>query len=119
MKPFSNQGLNNVKNYVQEVNETRSSIKKEPLNVLGVLPSKILTNSKYLEFVFPKQRSAVIERYDLPVLDTVIYERTALSSCINQTLTMGNLEIPPIPSQYSSSTATAIRSKSLEICHTK
>ncbi|KPQ32789.1 MAG: chromosome partitioning protein [Phormidesmis priestleyi Ana] len=94
MKPFSNQGLNNVKNYVQEVNETRSSIKKEPLNVLGVLPSKILTNSKYLEFVFPKQRSAVIERYDLPVLDTVIYERTALSSCINQTLTMGNLEIP-------------------------
>lgn len=35
MKPFSNQGLSNVKNYVKEVNETRSSIGKEPLNVLG------------------------------------------------------------------------------------
>ena len=94
MKPFSNQGLSNVKNFVQEVNETRSSIGKNPLNVLGVLPSKVLTNSKYLEFVFPRQKNAVIERYDLPVLDTVIYERTALSNCVNQTLTMGNLEVP-------------------------
>ena len=94
MKPFSNQGLSNVKNFVQEVNETRSSIGKNPLNVLGVLPSKVLTNSKYLEFVFPRQKNAVSERYDLPVLDTVIYERTALSNCVNQTLTMGNLEIP-------------------------
>lgn len=94
MKPFSNQGLSNVKNYVKEVDETRSSIGKEPLHILGVLPSKILTNSKYLEFVFPRQRNAVTERHGLPVLDTVIYERTALSNCVNQTLTMGNLEIP-------------------------
>lgn len=94
MKPFSNQGLSNVKNYVKEVDETRSSIGKEPLHVLGVLPSKILTNSKYLEFVFPRQRNTVIERHGLPVLDTVIYERTALSNCVNQTLTMGSLEIP-------------------------
>ena len=94
MKPFSNQGLSNVKNFVREVDETRIGIGKEPLNVLGVLPSKILTNSKYLEFVFPRQRNAVIERHGIPVLDTVIYERTALSNCVNQTLIMGNLEIP-------------------------
>jgi cellulose biosynthesis protein BcsQ len=94
LKPFANQGLNNVKNFVSEVNETRSSIGKKPLNVLGVLPSKVLTNNRYLEHVFPRQREAVVQRYGLPLLDTVIYERIALSNCVNNTLTMGNLEIP-------------------------
>ncbi|MBF2085768.1 AAA family ATPase [Thermoleptolyngbya sp. C42_A2020_037] len=94
LKPFANQGLSNVKNFVSEVNETRSSIGKQPLNVLGVLPSKVLTNNRYLEHVFPRQREAVVQRYGLPLLDTVIYERIALSNCVNNTLTMGNLEIP-------------------------
>lgn len=94
MKPFANQGLSNVKNFVQETNETRSSIGKQPLEIIGVLPSKVLTNSRYLDFVFPKQKEAVIQRYGFPVLDTVIYERVALSNCVNKTLTMGNLEVP-------------------------
>ncbi|MGF1522050.1 MAG: ParA family protein [Leptolyngbyaceae cyanobacterium] len=94
MKPFANQGLSNVKNFVSEVGETRSSIGKDPLNVLGVLPSKVLKNSKYLEFVFPRQRDTVTQRYGFPVLDNVIYERVALSNCVNKTLTMGNLEVP-------------------------
>lgn len=94
LKPFANQGLSNVKNFVSEVNETRSSIGKQPLGVLGVLPSKVLTNARYLEHVFPRQRETVLQRYALPVLDTVIYERIALSNCVNKTLTMGNLEVP-------------------------
>lgn len=55
MKPFANQGLNNVKAFISEVNETRSNIGKAPLEVLGVLASKILTNNQYLKFVFPRQ----------------------------------------------------------------
>jgi cellulose biosynthesis protein BcsQ len=94
LKPFANQGLGNVKNFVTEVNETRASIGKQPLNILGVLPSKVLSNPKYLEFVFPRQRTTVIQRYGLPVLDSAIYERVALSNCVNKTLTMGNLEVP-------------------------
>ncbi|MDJ1167991.1 AAA family ATPase [Roseofilum sp. BLCC_M154] len=94
MKPFSNQGLTNVKKFIREINETRSTIGKEPLQVLGVLASKILTNSKYLEFVFPKQKDAVLQRYQLPMLKTVIYERVALSHCVNQTVSRGDMEIP-------------------------
>ncbi|MDJ1176173.1 ParA family protein [Roseofilum capinflatum] len=94
MKPFSNQGLRNVKQFIREVNETRTSIGKDPLGVLGVLASKILTNPKYVEFVFPKQKEAVLQRYQLPMLKTVIYERVALSHCINQTVSRGDLEIP-------------------------
>lgn len=94
MKPFANQGLRNVKEFVQETNEARSDIGEQPLEIIGVLPSKVLTNSKYLDFVFPKQKETVIQRYELPVLDTVIYDRVALSNCINKTLSMGNLELP-------------------------
>jgi cellulose biosynthesis protein BcsQ len=94
LKPFANQGLTNVKNFIVEVNETRSSIGKKKLEVLGVLPSKVLTNSKYLESVFPKQKETVQHRYGFPVMNTPIYERVALSHCVNKTLTMGNLEIP-------------------------
>ncbi|MBP0009881.1 AAA family ATPase [Roseofilum sp. Belize Diploria] len=94
MKPFSNQGLNIIKKFIREVNETRSTIGKDTLEVLGVLASKILTNSKYLEFVFPKQKEAVLQRYQFAMLKTVIYERVALSNCVNQTVSRGDLEIP-------------------------
>ncbi len=94
MKPFANQGLNNVKNFISEANETRSSIGKDPLKVLGVLPSKILTNKRYLEYVFPRQKENVVKRYDFPILDTAIYERVALSNCVNQTLPVGMIDIP-------------------------
>lgn len=94
MKPYANQGLVNVKNFVAEANETRSAIGKEKLEVLGVLPSKVLTNQKYLDYAFPRQRDNVLHRYGFPVMDTIIYERIALSNCVNKTITMGNLEIP-------------------------
>lgn len=94
MKPFSNQGLRNVIQFVKQVDETRAIARKSPLEIVGVLPSKVSTNSRYLEFVFPKQRDTVIKNYGLPVTDAVIHERAALSNCINQTLSMGNFEIP-------------------------
>lgn len=94
MKPYANQGLINVKNFVGEVNETRTNIGKHKLEVLGVLPSKVLTNQKYLEYAFPRQRDNVLHRYGFPVMETIIYERIALSNCVNKMITMGNLEIP-------------------------
>ena len=94
LKPFANKGLDNVKDFIDEVNEKRSSIGKEKLEVLGVLPSKVLTNPKYLESTFPRQKETVLHRYNFPVMDTTIYERVALSGCVNKTLTMGSLEIP-------------------------
>lgn len=94
LKPFANQGLLSVKSFIKEVNEFREIIGKPPINVMGVLPSKIATNPKFLEYTFPKQRRVVLERYNLPLMETVIYERTALSECTNQTITIGDLEVP-------------------------
>ncbi|GAB4371177.1 MAG: hypothetical protein Kow00121_12500 [Elainellaceae cyanobacterium] len=119
MKPFANQGLNNVRKFVSEVNETRSGIGKNKLAVLGVVPSKVLTNTRYLQFAFPKQRDAVVYRYGFPVTDTIIYERTALSNCVNKMITMGNLDIPDPKSIFQfekdSESATEFKHLALEV----
>ncbi|HLP89695.1 MAG TPA: AAA family ATPase [Nostocaceae cyanobacterium] len=94
LKPFANQGLVSVKNFLAEVNEFREMIGKANINLIGVLPSKISTNSKFLQYTFPKQRSVISEHYDLPLMEAVIYDRSLLSECINQTISVGELEYP-------------------------
>ncbi|MBE9209264.1 AAA family ATPase [Nostoc sp. LEGE 06077] len=95
LKPFSNQGLSSVKNFVkQEINENKEGLGKPPLTILGVLPSKISTNAQYLKYNFSKHKSVITERYHLPLMDSVISERTALSACINKTIPLGNMDIP-------------------------
>jgi cellulose biosynthesis protein BcsQ len=94
LKPFANQGLPTVKSFVRQVNEYREVIGKSPINIIGVLPSKISTNAKFLQHTFPRQRDVISERYDLPLMESVIYDRTALSESMNQVLTVGELEYP-------------------------
>ncbi|MBD2454544.1 AAA family ATPase [Nostoc sp. FACHB-87] len=94
LKPFANQGLPTVINFIKQVNEYRDDIGKLPINIIGVLASKISTNAKFLQYTFPKQRDVILERYNLPLLEAVIYDRTVLSECMNQTITVGELEYP-------------------------
>jgi cellulose biosynthesis protein BcsQ len=94
LKPFANQGLPTVKNFVNQINESREVMGKPPLNIMGVLASKISTNAKFLQYNFPKQREVISERYQLPLMEAVIYDRTALSECMNQTILVGDLEYP-------------------------
>ncbi|MEH1774641.1 AAA family ATPase [Nostoc sp.] len=94
LKPFANQGLPTVKNFVNQINESREMMGKPPISIMGVLASKISTNAKFLQYNFPKQREVVSERYQLPLMEAVIYDRTALSECMNQTIPVGDLEYP-------------------------
>ncbi len=94
LKPFANQGLANVREFVDEVNEVRNVMNRENIDVLGVLPSKILTNAKYLDHVFPLQKKSVLENHNFPVLDSIIFERVSLSNCLNKTVDIGSLSIP-------------------------
>ncbi|BAY14477.1 ParA family protein [Anabaenopsis circularis NIES-21] len=94
LKPFANQGLPTVKNFVNDINEYRQMIGKQSLQIIGVLASKISTNSKFLQYTFPKQRDVISERYALPLMESVIYDRTSLSECMNNSLTIGELEYP-------------------------
>ena len=79
---------------MKEINEFRESIGSLPIKLLGVLPSKISTNARFRQSTFPRQKSTIEDRYELPVMDTIIFERAALSHCVNQTMPMGDLEVP-------------------------
>ncbi|MCC5645451.1 AAA family ATPase [Nostoc sp. CHAB 5824] len=94
LKPFANQGLPTVKTFVNEINEYKGMMGKSPINIIGVLASKISTNAKFLQYTFPRQRSVISERYDLPLMEAVIYDRTSLSECMNNSIMVGDLEYP-------------------------
>ena len=94
LKPFANQGLPTVKNYIKSINETRNVIGKKPLELIGVLASKISTNARFIEFTFPKQRAVISNRYEMLLMESVIYDRTALSESFNKIVIVGEMEYP-------------------------
>ncbi|MEA5476358.1 AAA family ATPase [Pseudanabaena galeata UHCC 0370] len=94
LKPFANEGLRNVKNFVEEIDEFRTFINKPAIAVLGVLPSKILTNANYIKATLPKQEKVVEERYGFPVLETRIFQREDLSRAIDNFIFEGDRQIP-------------------------
>ncbi|MBN3895384.1 MAG: AAA family ATPase [Nostoc sp.] len=112
LKPFANQGLPTVKNFVNEINEYKEMMGRSPINIIGVLASKISTNSKFLQYTFPRQRSVISERYNLPLMEAVIYDRTSLSECMNNSIMVGDLEYPDPKSviKYAESKTTAQQS---------
>ena len=94
LKPFANEGLRNVKNFVEEIDEFRVFINRPAINILGVLPSKILTNANYVKATLPKQEKVVEERYGFPVLETRIFQREDLSRAIDNFVMEGDRQIP-------------------------
>ena len=94
LKPFSNQGLPSVQNFLININETKEGLGKEPIMIMGVLPSKISTNVQYLKHTFTKHKDVITKRYGMSLMDSIISERAALSHCLNKTILVGNLEIP-------------------------
>ncbi len=94
LKPFANQGLPTVKEFLKTINESRSTFGKEPIEILGVLASKISTNARFIQYTFPKQRAVISTRYEMSLMESVIYDRTALSESFNKTIMVGEIESP-------------------------
>lgn len=94
MKPFANQGLSSVCSFLKEIDEFRDGLGRQPIHILGVLPSKISTNQRAFENTFPRQKETIIQKYNFPVMDSIIFERVALSHSINQTHTIDDIDIP-------------------------
>ncbi|MEZ2237891.1 AAA family ATPase [Microcoleus sp.] len=93
LKPFANQGLINVKDFIKKVNGFKKQIGKNPLQVLGVLPCKISTNAKFIQHSLPRRRDAIPKRYGMEIMESVIYERDDLAKCAEQTQIFGDIEI--------------------------
>ncbi|MBD2727604.1 AAA family ATPase [Nostoc sp. FACHB-892] len=93
LKPFANQGLTNVKEFIKGINTFRKQIRKPPLETLGVLACKISTNNQFVKHTLPKRLEAIPKRYDLQVMDTVIYDRDDLAKCAEKSLIIGDMEV--------------------------
>ncbi|MEG3880823.1 AAA family ATPase [Microcoleus sp. herbarium7] len=93
LKPFANQGLINVKDFIKKVNGFKKQIGKNPLEVLGVLACKISTNGKFVQYSLPKRRATIPKRYGIEIMESVIYERDDLAKCAEQTQMVGDMEI--------------------------
>jgi chromosome partitioning protein len=94
LKPFANEGLRNVQRFVSDVNEFRDSIGKEPINILGVLPSKINTAAKFVEYTLPRMEELVQRQYGFSLLKSRIFERRDVSAAIERTIEVGDFDVP-------------------------
>jgi cellulose biosynthesis protein BcsQ len=94
LRPFANEGLRNVRRFVNEINEFRDSIRKEPIEVIGVVASKVGTVPTFVEHTLPKLVEIVEKQYGFQVLNSKIFERRKISEAVEQTLEVGELFIP-------------------------
>ena len=94
LKAFANEGLPNVKNFVEEINEFREEMSISEVKILGILPSKIPTNSRYIQYTLPRRKAIIQERYNIPLMDSCIFQREDLAKCLDRTILKDNVEIP-------------------------
>jgi cellulose biosynthesis protein BcsQ len=93
LKPFANQGLINVKEFIKKINGFRKQIRKTPIEILGVLACKISTNNQFVKHTLPKRLEAIPNRYGFEVMNTVIYDRDDLAKCAEKILIIGDMEV--------------------------
>ena len=93
LKPFANQGLINVREFIKKINGFRKQIRKPKLEILGVLACKISTNNQFVKHTLPKRLEAILKRYDFEVMNTVIYDRDDLAKCAEKFLIIGDMEV--------------------------
>ena len=93
LKPFANQGLLNVKDFIKNIDGFRKRVRKQSIEILGVLACKISTNAKFVQSTLKKRIETVEDRYGLPIMDTVIYERDDLAKCAEKIQVVGDMEI--------------------------
>ncbi len=94
LKSFANQGLLNVKDFIKKIDKFRKYVGKQPIEILGVLPCKISTHAKFVQFTLPKRIEVIQKRYGFNLMNTVIYEREDLAKCTEKFQLVGDLQIP-------------------------
>ncbi|MGK7896848.1 MAG: AAA family ATPase [Xenococcus sp. (in: cyanobacteria)] len=94
LKPFANQGLNNVKKLIKDVDGFRKIIGRQQVKLLGVLATKVSTNSRFKEYTLPNRMQAVEERYGFNLMESIIFERDDLAKCSEITEIVDGREIP-------------------------
>jgi cellulose biosynthesis protein BcsQ len=59
-----------------------------------VLASKVATHAKFVEHTLPRMEAIIEERYGFRMLRTRIFERRDVSTAIENSIEVGDLDIP-------------------------
>ena len=94
LKPFANEGLLNIKDFIADINEDKEGLGENPLKVLGVLASKVSTSARFVQYTLPRMIDKVENNYGYKLLETKIFERRDISAAIEKTIEIGDLDIP-------------------------
>lgn len=94
LKPFANQGLLNVLDLIKKTNEFRRFMARAPIDLLGVLPTKISTHARFVQYSLPVRRKVVEERYGVRLMQAQIFEREDLAKATEMTEFDGLTEVP-------------------------
>jgi cellulose biosynthesis protein BcsQ len=92
LKPFANEGLENVKKFIKAVDRFRKQDHRSPVDILGVLPTKISTNARFIQGTLQKRLALISTRYNLKTMDSIIFEREDLAKCTEQTSIIDDIE---------------------------
>ena len=93
LKPFANQGLVNVREFIKKIDAFRKQIRRQPIEVLGILACKISTNTRFIQATFKTRMDVIKKRYGLDIMDTVIYDRDDLAKCAEKIQVVEDREI--------------------------
>ncbi len=93
LKPYANQGLINVKEFIKKINGFRKQISKQPIEILGVLPNKISTNARFVQYTLPNRLKKITDKYDLQLMSSIIYDRDELAKCAEVSQMIGDMEV--------------------------
>ncbi len=85
LKPFANEGLEKVKDFIKVIDRSRKQDHRQPIHILGVLPTKISTNARFIQGTLQKRLSLISKRYNLDTMNSIIFERDDLAKCTEQT----------------------------------
>jgi len=92
LKAFANEGLDNVKSFIKQIDRFRKQDNRLPVNILGVLPTKIATNARFIQGTLQKRLAKISKRYGFKVMDSIIFERDDLAKCTEQVIQVGDDE---------------------------
>jgi cellulose biosynthesis protein BcsQ len=92
LKAFANEGLENVKKFIKAVDRFRKQDHRSPVDILGVLPTKISTNARFIQGTLKKRLALISTRYNLKTMDSIIFEREDLAKCTEQTSIIDDIE---------------------------
>lgn len=72
------------------INEAKEAFGLDPLEVLGVLRSKISTFAQFVKYTLPKRTAIVENDYGFTVMDTIIFEREDIAKSLENCVPDGN-----------------------------